>query len=176
MSETKTLLPTRLALPAKVRTKMADLTRTLLASALDLQSHAKQAHWNVRGRDFIAIHELFDKVAEEAELHADELAERAGQLGASVEGTIRMAAKHSQLSEYPLDVASCDEHIDAVAASLATFGKLLEDGIEKAAKAGDAVTADILTGLCRATDKTLWFVESHTILAAKPVAVQRKAS
>lgn len=172
-SKPKTLLHTELTLSAKLRMEMALLTNTLLASALDLYSHAKQAHWNVRGMDFIAIHELFDKVAIEAENHADELAERAGQLGSGVDGTLRAAAKVSQLHEYPLGIASSREHIHALAASLGAFGKLLLDGIKQADEAEDPVTVDILTSICRAVDKTLWFVESHTALEPAPQSRKR---
>ncbi len=161
MTKTETLVRTQLALPVDVRRRMAGLTNELLASAIDLYSHAKQAHWNVRGPDFIAVHELFDRVAEEATAHADELAERSGQLGAGVDGTLRMAVKASQLPEYPLGIATSSEHIKQLATSLAQFGKHLLKGVKQADEAEDAVTADILTSICRATDKTLWFVESH---------------
>jgi starvation-inducible DNA-binding protein len=161
MTETRTFVRTQLPLPAEVRQKSAALTNRLLASALDLYSHAKQAHWNVRGSDFMALHELFDRVAKEAAAHADELAERSGQLGSSVEGTIGVASSVSQLKQYSLGIATSGEHTKMLAGSLAQFGGLLIEAIKIADEAEDPVTADILTSICRAVDKTLWFVESH---------------
>jgi len=65
----------------------------------------KQAHWNVRGPTFIAVHELFDKVAEEAESYSDLLAERAAGLGAVAEGTVQVAAERSFLVPCPLRIS-----------------------------------------------------------------------
>jgi len=57
-----TLHPTRNDLPAAARAKVSALLNQSLALALDSQLAAKQAHWNVKGPQFIALHELFDKV------------------------------------------------------------------------------------------------------------------
>ena len=133
----------------------------LLADTTDLYSHAKQAHWNVRGQDFFSLHELFDKVSEQTLEHADEIAERVGQLGYSVSGTIREAARSSHLPEYPLDLADGEAHIEQLSKSLAEYTRHVRKGIDQADEAGDAVTNDILIQICRKTDKILWFVESH---------------
>ena len=148
-------------IPADVRKEMSKLLNQLLANASDMYSHAKQAHWNVRGRDFFSLHELFDKVAEEILPQVDEIAERAGQLGYHVSGTVRQAAASSSLKEYPLELATGDEHVEQLATSLGSYAKSLRHGIAQAEKAKDAVTQDILTRVCGATDKVLWFVESN---------------
>ena len=146
---------------------MAMLLNQLLANAADMYSQAKQAHWNVRGKDFLSLHKLFDKVSKELLEHADEIAERAGQLGYSVAGTIRQAASASALAEYPLDIASGDEHVEQLSTSLGNYNKHLRASIDKADDAGDAITTDILTQLCGSTDKLLWFVESHGTLGKR---------
>ena len=51
----------------------------------------------MRGPTFIAVHELFDEVAGEAESSSDLLAERAAGLGAVAEGTVKVAAERSFL-------------------------------------------------------------------------------
>ena len=63
-----------------IRTQSIELLNKHLAAAIDLHAQVKQAHWNVRGPGFIAIHELFDKVSEDVERFSDMLAERAGGL------------------------------------------------------------------------------------------------
>jgi starvation-inducible DNA-binding protein len=158
-----TAVPTHNDLPASTRKELSKLLNQLLANASDIYSHAKQAHWNVRGKDFFSLHELFDKVSQEVLEHADEIAERAGQLGYSVSGTNRQAARATQLEEYPLDIASGEEHVEALATSLGQYNKYLRAGIKEADDAEDAVTTDILTRLCGSADKMLWFVESHGI-------------
>lgn len=144
-----------------VRGKVIPLLQARLADAIDLQSQAKQAHWNVKGPSFISLHQLFDQVAEHAEAAVDELAERIVQLGGVAEGTVRAAAARSTLGEYPFDIATGMDHVRALTLSLATFGKGVRQAIDAASQAGDADTADLFTEISRAADKDLWFVEAH---------------
>src|SRR5207248_10244224 len=88
-------------LPEATRVKAVELLNERLADCIDLQTQTKQAHWNVKGPNFIALHELFDKVNEDVEEYVDGIAERAVQLGGVAEGTARKVAKRSLLTEYP---------------------------------------------------------------------------
>jgi starvation-inducible DNA-binding protein len=91
----------------------------------------------------------------------DELAERAVQLGGTARGSIRLAANASALGEYPLDIVDGDAHLKALVAAMAKFGRQIRDGIELAAKLGDANTSDLFTEISRSADKQLWMVEAH---------------
>ncbi|HET6374087.1 MAG TPA: DNA starvation/stationary phase protection protein Dps [Candidatus Polarisedimenticolia bacterium] len=148
-------------LPEKVRVQVASLLQERLSEAIDLVTHAKQAHWNVKGPSFIALHELFDKVYENAGEYADLIAERILQLGGVAEGTARVVVKRSQLPEYPLTISDGHEHVEALSRSLAYFGSLIRQGIDRADEIGDKDTADIFTEISRSVDKNLWFVEAH---------------
>lgn len=53
---------TKIDIPETKRTQLVQLLNEHLANAIDLQLQAKQARWNVRGPNFIALHELFDSV------------------------------------------------------------------------------------------------------------------
>jgi starvation-inducible DNA-binding protein len=151
---------TRNDLPKATRAKAIDLLDARLADATDLQTQLKQAHWNVKGPTFIALHELFDEINEAVEDYVDDLAERVVQLGGIAHGTARQVAKRSTLPEYP-DVSTGRDHTEAVAAALAVFGKLARAGIDQADKLGDRDTADLFTEISRGVDKWLWFVEAH---------------
>jgi starvation-inducible DNA-binding protein len=153
--------PTHNTLSANIRTQSVGLLNRHLAAAIDLQAQLKQAHWNVRGPCFIAIHMLFDKVAGQAAGYADLLAERAGGLGGTAEGTVQNAAERTFLMRYPLGVAKEEEHIFAVSGALAAFGESTRDAITQAATYGDAETADLFTEISRGVDQQLWLVESH---------------
>jgi starvation-inducible DNA-binding protein len=155
--------PTRNLLPEKIRAQSVELLNKYLAAAIDLHAQLKQAHWNVRGPNFIAIHELFDKVSVEVENYSDLIAERAGALGGTAHGTIQVAAERSFLIPYPLGIADEPQHIFAVAGTLAAFGQAVQEAIAKAASAGDATTADLFTEISRGVDQQLWFVESHVV-------------
>lgn len=148
-------------LPEANRIKMATLLNARLADGIDLMLQAKQAHWNVKGPEFIALHELFDKVVDAAFTSADLLAERAVQLGATAEGTIRIASKRSVLPEYPVDIVDGRAHVATLSDRLATYGKEVRAAIQEAAGSGDDDTADIFTEISRNIDKHLWLVEAH---------------
>lgn len=144
-----------------IRAQSIELLNKHLAAAIDLHAQAKQAHWNVRGLGFMAIHELFDKVSEEVEMFSDMLAERAGGLGGTAHGTIQVAAARSFLIPYDLGIADETSHVFAVSAALAAFGQSARDAIGLATTYGDVDTADMFTEISRGIDKQLWFVESH---------------
>ena len=152
---------TRNSLPEKVRTQLEVVLQDRLADSIDLAIQAKQAHWNVKGPSFMALHELFDKGAEEAEGYADLIAERIVQFGGVAEGTIQVAAVRTSLPEYPLIVTTGKEHVESLAHVLATYGELVRTAIGQAAELNDPATADIFTEISRRVDKYLWFIEAH---------------
>ena len=110
---------------------------------------------------FIAIHELFDKVADAVEGYSDTIVERAAALGGTAEGTIQVAINRSLLEQYKLGVADEKAHIKAVTAALAAFGGSACKAIDEAAAFGDADTSDVFTEVSRDVDHQLWLVESH---------------
>jgi starvation-inducible DNA-binding protein len=158
------MFETRNDLPAENREKLVELLNARLADTLDLYSQVKQAHWNVKGPDFIQLHELYDMVAETVLPFVDEIAERATALGGLATGTVRMAAEATSLDEYPLDGTEGQETVRLVADRLATYGAAAREAIETAdSELGDMDTADLFTDISRAIDKHLWFVETHLV-------------
>lgn len=156
-----TLHRTKNDLSEKVRRTSIGLLNQQLADALDLQLQAKQAHWNVKGPHFIALHELFDKVADEFAEFSDDLAERAVELGGVALGTVQVVSKASRMNRYPADIVSGREHVEALSSAVAAFGKTSRAAIDAAGKAGDANTSDLFTEVSRGVDKLLWLVEAH---------------
>jgi starvation-inducible DNA-binding protein len=152
---------TKIDIPLETREKVVEILNQRLADAFDMRSQAKQAHWNVKGMNFIALHELFDQVATELEPHIDDIAERITTLGGTAHGTVRVAAQNSSLSEYPLEITDGADHVDALSSALADLGKKVRADIDATDELGDKDTADLLTGVSRTVDKMLWFVEAH---------------
>ena len=155
------MFDTKNDLSKATRVKVVELLNARLADCIDLQTQVKQAHWNVKGPSFIALHELFDKINEEVQEYVDEIAERAVQLGGVAEGTARVVAKRSTLTEYPGDAVDGRSHVEALSSALATFGKAARKAIDESNELGDLDTADLFTGVSRGIDKWLWFVEAH---------------
>ena len=148
-------------LPSKVRSKVIGILGDRLADATDFMLASKQAHWNVKGRTFFQLHELFDKINEAAEEWVDLLAERIVQLGGTAEGTVQATAKRTSMAPYPIEITRAEEHVQAMTNALASLGKKVRSAIDKTGRAGDADTADIFTEISRDVDKYLWFVEAH---------------
>lgn len=158
---TSRTFPTRNDLAPKMRGAVCALLNQQLADLIDLYSQVKQAHWNVKGMQFIALHELFDKLAGGLEAHVDEMAERVTALGGYASGTVRMAAGASRLAEYPTGAVDGPDHVKALVERYAQLAATTRTAIQASADQGDADTADLFTGVSRDLDKGLWFLEAH---------------
>jgi starvation-inducible DNA-binding protein len=157
---TKTF-PTRIDVAAAARTEAVRLLNAELADLLDLYAQTKYAHWNVRGPNFIALHKLFDELADTLEEAVDETAERAAALGGVALGTLRQAAAASRLPEFPAGTFKDLKVVEALAVRYADLAKYTREAIDAADRLGDKDTADLFTGISRDLDKSLWFLEAH---------------
>jgi len=155
------LFRTQNDLPAAARVELCGLLNQRLADCIDLQTQCKQAHWNVKGPSFIALHKLFDEINEAVEEYVDLLAERVVQLGGVAEGTARVVAGRSVLTDYPLTAVTGADHVAGLADALSQFGRVIRMAIEETDDMGDKDSADICTEISRAIDQWLWFVEAH---------------
>jgi len=161
-TKTARMFETRIDLDAAHREKLVALLNARLADTFDLYSQLKQAHWSVRGSDFIQLHELYDTIAESVLGFVDEIAERATALGGLATGTVRMAADATTLDEYPLDAIAGEDTVHVVADRLAAYGAAVREAIEVAdSELGDMDTQDLFIEISRSIDKHLWFVEAH---------------
>jgi starvation-inducible DNA-binding protein len=155
------LYPTKNDLPQVSRIEIVQLLNQRLADCIDLKTQCKQAHWNVKGPSFIALHKLFDEINDSVESYADLLAERVVQLGGIAQGTARSVAGRTSLMDYPSALSTGGEHVAALSDVLAQFGRTARIGIEEMNALEDAGSADILTEISRGVDQWLWFVEAH---------------
>jgi starvation-inducible DNA-binding protein len=152
---------THIDIPAEKREALIKDLNASLADTFDLFSQIKQAHWNVKGKDFIQLHLLFDEIAEEIEEFVDELAERVATLGGYATGTVRMAAANSSLPEYPTDAVEGMQHVAALVERFGHYAATVRELIESADSLGDPTTADLYTEISRKVDMRMWFLEAH---------------
>ena len=164
------LYETKNPLPLETRARSVALLNDRLADSLDLQSQCKQAHWNVKGPQFIGLHKLFDEIYEATEEYIDLIAERIVQLGGIAEGTVRVAASRSSLAEYPLVISSGEEHVAALSDVLGQFSGKAREAIDELEELEDPDSMDILTEVSRGVDQWLWFVEAHQ--QTRPVSTE----
>ena len=132
-----------------------------LADTISFRLALKQAHWNVKGPNFIAIHELFDEVAARVATHEDTMAEQVQTLGGQAVGTAEAVVKATKVKPYPTDLVQSEDHIRAVRDRMADLGSRVRAAITEVTDAGDDDTADIFVDYSRQLDRDLWFIESH---------------
>jgi len=152
---------TRMSLPEKDRVEIIAMLNKSLASTADLFAQLKQAHWNIKGPQFIALHKLLDEIAERAEEQVDIIAERIMSLGGTALGTLQEAVKNTQLRTYPVDIFVMKDHIEHLSHNFAILGELSRNNIDASEKIGDMCTSDLYIDLTRMLDHNLWFLEAH---------------
>jgi len=128
---------------------------------IDVAMASRQAHWNVRGPSFYALHELFERIQKELDGQADELAERIAALGGIPCGTVQAVANATRLPAYPLLGTSQDEHLEALASRLGGLGTTLRGALGECESNGDTISAHHVTEAWARVDKLLWLVEGH---------------
>jgi starvation-inducible DNA-binding protein len=153
--------PTRNDLSLEIRQGVCQILNQRLAEMIDLQLQSKQAHWNIRGSNFLSLHELFDDLAEALADPIDSIAERITALGGIAEGTLAHVSGRTSLPAYPDGLRKSAEVLAAIADALARCARTMRASIDHADQLGDAGTADLFTGISRELDKRLWFVEAH---------------
>lgn len=149
------------SLPTNVKSTSIAILNKVLAEGIDLALLTKQAHWNLKGPRFIAIHLMLDQFRDNLDEHVDTVAERVVQLGGQAVGTVQGVAAATKLAPYPVDATDENVHLAELVERYAQVATAAREGIDQTDEAGDPDSADILTGFSRTLDKSLWFLESH---------------
>jgi len=154
-------IKTRNSLPINVRSASIDILGAILTDSIDLALATKQAHWNIEGPRFIALHEMLDGFRTDLDVQVDTVAERIVQLGGTALGTTQLVESSTRLEAYPTDLHGEHDHLRALVDSYGAVADKVMEGVAQSGSAGDANTADILTGYSKVLDKSLWLLESH---------------
>lgn len=160
-AKTTGLYQTRIDIPEEQRAKVVALMNARLAESIDLSLAIKQAHWNLKGLQFIGVHEMLDGFRTGIDAHVDEIAERLVQLGGTAHGTAQDVSSNTSLNAYPSDIHRVEEHLKALADHYAGVANAVRQSISETDELGDDDTSDLLTGVSRTLDSNLWFLEAH---------------
>lgn len=143
----------------KMKKDTIKILNHLLAEFLDLALVTKQAHWNLRGSNFIAVHEMLDPFNDKLLDYADTIAERIVQLGAVPYGTPQMIVVGSEFAEYPTNIVTVEDHLTELHTRYGilsnTVRKVLQDQLV------DQGTLNFMADASNDLDKYLWFIEAH---------------
>ncbi|MBG6238311.1 starvation-inducible DNA-binding protein [Mycetocola sp. CAN_C7] len=122
--------------------------------------NGKQAHWHVRGANFVGVHELLDTIVAHAQDWADSAAERIVALGLPVDGRLSTVAAKTTTGELTAGfqqsentIAEYVAQIDAALVSIKTAVDEL-DGI-------DLTSQDVAIEIARGLEKDRWFLVAH---------------
>jgi starvation-inducible DNA-binding protein len=134
--------------------------QAVLTDSIDLYNTTRHAHWNVKGPQFHSLHVMFEEFYTTLATDIDEVAERLVQLGGTAMGTTQSVNGGTRLPPYPAQIRQGMEHLDALIGRYTQVGKAVREGIDATDEAGDADTADLLTGVSQNIDKAVWMMEA----------------
>jgi starvation-inducible DNA-binding protein len=142
--------------------RLAAPLQATLIDLIDLSLVAKQAHWNVVGRQFHDVHLHLDELVETTRRYTDEVAERAAALGISPDGRSSVLAATTVLPEFPAGWVSDRDVVRLVAEAVDTVVRRLRHRIDEAEKV-DLVTQDLFIDIARALEKSRWMWQAQNL-------------
>jgi starvation-inducible DNA-binding protein len=147
--------------PRDERASMQTLLHQCLAEAIDAYNHARQAHWDLGGADFSALHELFDDFARHLDESTDSLAERSAHLFGASKGGSELVAEEAPREEELEALPPGKSHLDVFASRLAHFRDSVREAGEMARTCSEKELGEILARIGRQVDRDLLRLEEQ---------------
>jgi starvation-inducible DNA-binding protein len=138
-----------------------ELLNARLADGIDLALAVKQAHWNLKGPQFIGVHLMLDGFRDQLDDLNDKMAERVTALGGTAVGTTQAVAAATTLAPYPTDIYAVKDHLTNLLDRWGKVAGAIRKAIDETDDADDVGTSDLFTEASRALDKMMWFIEAH---------------
>ena len=125
-----------------------------------LAVNGKQAHWHVRGTNFIGVHEFLDVVIANAQAASDTVAERIVALGLPVDARLGTVAARTSTPELSVGFQQAKDTVSEMLAQLDATIETVYAAVEGLAEI-DTVSQDIVIAIAQQLDKDRWFLYSH---------------
>lgn len=148
-------------LPPDAQKTAGEALQATLVDLVDLSLVAKQAHWNVVGRNFRSVHLQLDEVVTAARTFADQVAERAAAIAVNPDGRAATVAAETSLPQVAPTWVSDAEVVEAMVAAMDGMANGLRERISAVGEA-DPVTQDLLIEITEAIEQHRWMFQAQT--------------
>jgi len=148
-------------LPDEAVKVVGEALQGALVDLIDLALVAKQAHWNLHGRNFKVVHEHLDEVVDLARAGQDDVAERAVAIGVNPDGRVRTVADRTKLPQLEAGYLDDDKVVAVVTDILAQIIGRFRERIA-ATDEPDQVTQDLFIGITAKLEKQHWMFQAQT--------------
>jgi starvation-inducible DNA-binding protein len=151
-------------IPSPLEDHARDITGTALQATLvdlvDLSLIAKQAHWNLVGRQFHDVHLHLDELVDTARQYSDKVAERMAAIGVSPDGRARTVSAGSEVPDFAAGWVTDRDVIRQVFESVDVVVRAVRPRIEETEKT-DLVTQDLLIALTGDLEEARWMWQAQ---------------
>lgn len=143
-----------------VASGVAQLLTPVVHHLIVLALTGKQAHWHVRGANFVSVHEFLDEVVAHAQDWSDLAAERIVALGLPIDARLKTIAERSTAPEPSAGFQQAAAAINEVIGVMDQVKRYLDQAIDGLAEL-DPPSQDVAIEIRRGIDKDRWFLFSH---------------
>lgn len=150
-----------IGIDAKQIKENAKTLAVLLADEHILYTKTRNAHWNVEGADFHAMHLFFEGQYGELEEVIDEVAERIRQIGQVAPASLKEYLQLTRLSEKKGTVGDSQSFIKDLANDQESIIQYIRESVAKMENSKDFGTEDFLVGLLEKHEKMNWMLKAH---------------
>jgi starvation-inducible DNA-binding protein len=140
--------------------ELAGTLQDVLADLLELQSQAKQAHWNIVGPTFHSVHLQLDEIANTARASADTVAERMRALGADPDGRSDTVARTTTLPELSSGHLETSAAVSLMLGRLHTVAGVIREASPDVADE-DAATGDLFNVALQELEEHAWMLRDQ---------------
>ena len=144
------------------RKAVSDQLARLLADEFVLYTKTRNAHWNVEGPDFHAMHVFFEQQYEALDEVMDSVAERIRKIGHYAPATLSQFLQLTHLTERNESPNDSAGYLRELLADHERIIEFIRGNINAFANDfQDAGTSDFITGLMETHEGMAWMLRSH---------------
>ncbi|GII76090.1 DNA starvation/stationary phase protection protein [Sphaerisporangium rufum] len=147
-------------LPADKQKTTGEALQGTVIDLLDLSLTGKQAHWNLIGRNFRALHLQLDEIVATARTYADSAAERAVAIGVNPDGRAATIARDSRIGGLDAGYIEDGKVVSAFTDILGGIIGRMRERVQVTEEA-DPISQDLLIEITQELEKHHWMVQAQ---------------